>query len=147
MSKALTKQGSLMPTFFEDLFSPWNNIVENMRFFPNSFQSPAVNIVSTNGDYQLTMAVPGMKKDDFKIDFDDSLLTISCSKEENMEEKNQKFTRKEFNYSSFTRTFTIPNEINVDKIEANYVDGLLKIRLPIKEEFKHVSPQKHITVK
>ena len=67
-----------------------------------------------------------MKKDDFKIDVDGNMLTISSEKEENKEEKEKKFTRKEYNYSSFSRRFTLPEEVNKEKIEAKYEDGVLK---------------------
>jgi HSP20 family protein len=73
------------------------------------------------------------------------MLTISCEKEEKKEEK--KFNRKEYNYSSFSRSFTIPEEVYMDKIEAKYEDGLLKLMLPKKEEVKKLAASKHIAVK
>ena len=87
-----------------------------------------------------------MKKDDFKIDVDGNMLTISSKKEETKEEKEKKFTRKEYNYSSFTRSFTLPEAINKEKIEAKYEDGVLKLVLPRKEEAKKPAA-KHIDVK
>ena len=147
MTNSLTRQANLMPTIFDDLVNPWTDLVSNFRLSTSNFSVPAVNITTQNGDYTITMAVPGMKKDDFKIDFDDNLLTISCSKEESKEDKNSRFTRKEYNYSSFSRTFTIPNEVNADKIDAHYENGLLSIKLPSREEFKKQSASKHITIK
>ena len=84
----------------------------------------------------MTLAAPGMKKDDFKIDVDGNMLTISSEKEENKEEKNKKFTRKEYSYSSFSRCFSLPEEIKQEDINAKYEDGVLKISLPRKEEAK-----------
>lgn len=148
MSKSLTRQSSLIPTIFDDFITPWNNLFPNpLRMLPSSPNVPAVNISTSNGDYNLTMAVPGLKKEDFKIDFEDSLLTISCEREEEKHREDERFTRKEYNYSSFSRTFTLPTEVNVDKIEAHYIDGVLKIKMPIKEEFKHTNVQKHIAIK
>ncbi len=147
MTNSLTRQSSLMPTIFDDLVNPWTDLLSNFRMGTSSFSVPAVNITSHNGDYLISMAVPGMKKDDFKIDFNDNLLTISCSKEDSMEDKNARYTRKEYNYASFSRTFTIPNEVNTDKIDAHYENGLLSIKLPSREEFKKQSTSKHIPIK
>ncbi len=107
---------------------------------------PAVNITEKKDEYQVSLAAPGMRKDDFKIDVEGNMLTISSEKEENKEEKDKKFTRKEYSYSSFSRSFTLPEEINKEKIEAKYEDGVLKIALPRKEEAKRPSA-KHIAVK
>lgn len=147
MTNSLARQASLMPTIFDDLVNPWSDFLSNFRLTSGNFSVPAVNITTQNGDYTISMAVPGMKKDDFKIDFDDNLLTISCSKEESNEDKNARFTRKEYNYSSFSRTFTIPSEVNTDKIDAHYENGLLSIKLPTREEFKKISASKHIPIK
>ncbi len=147
MTNSLVRQASLMPTIFDDLTNPWTDLLSNFRLSPTNFSVPAVNITTHNGDYTISMAVPGMKKDDFKIDFDDNLLTISCSKEESNEDKNARFTRKEYNYSSFSRTFTIPSEVNTDKIDAHYENGLLSIKLPTREEFKKIATSKHIPIK
>jgi HSP20 family protein len=107
---------------------------------------PAVNITENKNDYTVSMAVPGMKKDDFEIDIDGNMLTISSEKEESKEENDEKYTRKEYNYSSFSRSFTLPEEVNKEKIEAKYEDGVLKLVLPRKEEAKKTEA-KHIAVK
>ena len=75
------------------------------------------------------------------------MLTISCEKEEKKEEKEAKYTRKEYSYSSFERSFTMPDGVNKDKIEARYENGLLKLSLPKKEEVKKLAISKHIAVK
>ncbi|HVW99165.1 MAG TPA: Hsp20/alpha crystallin family protein, partial [Candidatus Babeliaceae bacterium] len=98
-------------------------------------------------DYQLSLAVPGMKKDDFNIDVNGSMITISSEKEESKEEKEKNYNRKEYNYSSFSRSFPLPDEVNKEKIDARYEDGVLKITLPKKEEAKKVVANKHITVR
>ncbi len=145
-TQALTKYGERMPTVFDDFFKPWNEWFDSGNIWGRTMNIPAVNITETKDDYRVVLAVPGMKKDDFKIDVEGNMLTISSEKEETREEKDKKFTRKEYNYSSFSRSFTLPNEILKDKIEAKYEDGLLKISLPRKEEMKAILA-KHIAVK
>ena len=108
--------------------------------------SPAVNITENANDFLVTFAVPGMKKNDFDIHVDGNMLTVSSEKEENKEEKEKKFTRREYNYSSFSRSFTLPEEINVEKIGAVYVDGVLSITLPRKDGLKKITA-KQIAVK
>lgn len=145
--QALTKSSERMPLFFDDFFKPWNEWFENAgTAWGRTMTVPAVNITENKNDYLVSLAVPGMKKDDFKIDIDGNMLTISCEKEESKEEKDKKFTRKEYNYSSFSRSFTLPDEVNKEKIEARYEDGVLKLALPRKEEAKKPAA-KQIAVK
>jgi HSP20 family protein len=87
-----------------------------------------------------------LKKDDFKIEVEGNMLGISCEKEESKEEKDKKYTRKEYSYSSFSRSFNLPDGIDQDKIDARYEDGVLRIILPRKEEAKKMSG-KNIAVK
>jgi len=145
-TQELTKTGTRMPTFFDDFFKPWNEWFESGGLRGRVLNIPAVNITEEKDEYLVSLAAPGMKKEDFKIDVDANMLTISSEKEENKEEKGKKFTRKEYNYSSFSRTFTLPEEINKEKIEARYDDGVLKIALPRKEEAKKPAAQ-HTAVK
>ncbi len=145
-TQALAKLGERMPSVFDDFFKPWNEWFDNGNLFGRSLNVPAVNITEHKDEYQVALAVPGMKKDDFNIDVDGNMLTISSQKEESKEEKEKKFTRKEYNYTSFSRSFTLPEEINKEKIEAKYDDGVLKISLPRKEDVKKISA-KHIAVK
>ncbi len=95
---------------------------------------PAVNIKEENDKFVLEMAAPGMKKDDFKIDLDNYQLTISSEKKEEKKEKEDNYTRREFMYSSFSRSFTLPKSIDIEKIKADYKNGILSIVLPKKEE-------------
>ncbi|HET9056731.1 MAG TPA: Hsp20/alpha crystallin family protein [Chitinophagaceae bacterium] len=146
MGTQLTKMTETMPSLFNDFFNPWNEWLDN-RFWGKTITVPAVNIKENKEDYMVSLAVPGMKREDFKIDIEGDMLTISCEKEEKKEEKEAKFTRKEYNFSSFSRSFTLPEEVNKEKIEAQYTDGLLKLTLPKKEEAKKLSISKHIAVK
>lgn len=146
-TRAITKPG-MLPTVFDDFFKPWNEWFDSSNLFlGRTMTMPAVNIVENKEDYMVSLAVPGMKKEDFNIDVDGNMLTISSEKEERKEEKEDKYTRKEYNYSSFSRSFTLPDEVNKEKIEAKYEDGVLKLMLPKKEEAKKLAAGKHIAVK
>lgn len=145
-TQALTKTTERMPTLFDDFFKPWNEWFDNGGLWGRVMNIPAVNITENKDEYKVALAVPGMKKEDFHIDIDGNMLTISSEKEESKEEKDKKFTRKEYNYSSFSRSFTLPDEVNKEKIEAKYEEGVLKISLPRKEEVKK-NLAKHIAVK
>jgi HSP20 family protein len=90
-------------------------------------------VKETDKAYEITMAAPGLDKSDFKIDVNGSLITISAEKEKSEEEKDEGFTRKEYNYNSFSRSFSLPEDTLTDKIDANYVHGELKLMLPKKE--------------
>ena len=131
-NQELAKLSETMPSLFDDFFKPWNEWFEgglSMR----TVKVPAVNITEQKNEYLVSLAAPGLKKENFKINVDGNMLTISSEKEENKEEKDKKFTRKEYSYSSFSRCFTLPEEINQAKIEAKYEDCVLKISLPRKE--------------
>jgi len=143
-TQKLAKANERKSSVLDDFFKPWNEWFDG-GLWGRTINIPAVNIIEHKDEYMVSLAVPGMKKDDFKIDVDANMLTISSEKEENKEEKDKKFTRKEYNYSSFRRSFTLPEEINKEKIDATYEDGVLKIALPCKEEVK--KNEKHIVIK
>lgn len=146
-TSALAKKNELMSPVFDDFFKPWNNWFDNDFFNGRSFTVPAVNITDNKDNFTVSLAVPGMKKDDFNIDVEGNMITISCNKEEKKEEKDSRYTRKEYNYSSFSRSFTLPDEVIKEKIEARYEDGLLRLQLPKNEESKKMAISKHIAVK
>ena len=122
------------------------------EFFPNqALQSrrtvPAVNVKETADEYYIEVAAPGMQKDDFKIEVNNNVLTISCEKEDKREENEKGFTRREFSYSAFRRSFAIPrNEVDESKINASYKDGILQINLHKREEIKP-KPSRMIEIK
>ena len=99
---------------------------------------PAVNISENDDEYNIELAVPGMKKKDFNVEVDNYILKISSENEEKHEDNpNDSYTRKEFSYSSFERSFTLPEDkADVDKINAKYEDGILYVSIPKKEESK-----------
>lgn len=148
-TKTLIRTGDLMPSVFGDFFKPWNNWFDNTNggsLWNNVLTMPAVNIVEEKNDFKISLAVPGMKKSDFKIDVEGDMLTISAETTEEKEDKDKKFTRREYSYTSFSRSFTIPEGTKADKIDARYEDGVLKIVLPKTEEIKKMEA-KHIAVK
>tara|TARA_R110002050_G_scaffold177889_1_gene311093 strand:+ start:60416 stop:60886 length:471 start_codon:yes stop_codon:yes gene_type:complete len=103
-------------------------------FITNYNSLPEVNIRETKDAYFVDMAVPGLKKSDFRINLDNQVLSICTEVEENNEQKEDNFIRREFGYSSFKRSFSLPKTINEDDINAKYTDGVLSIHLPKNEE-------------
>ena len=125
--------------------SAWPNLVEeffNGDLFPRFFDAenrqslPAVNIIESKDDYRIEVAAPGLNKEDFKVNLENNVLTVSSEKEENQESNEKKVMRREFSYYSFSRSFTLPQTINSDKIMASHKDGILTITIPKKEEAK-----------
>jgi HSP20 family protein len=139
-----TREMTKPPGFpvFEELFKPWNDWIETGSLFGKMMTVPPVNIMENEDGYMLSLAVPGMKKEDLKISLEGSMLCINSQKEE-IEER---FTRKEFNFYSFSRSFTLPEDVKPEYIEAKYEDGLLRIVLPRKEEVKQTTATTQIAV-
>ena len=123
----------VVPTFFDTIFGK-----DFFDYNGNHLATtvPATNIKESKENYSLELAAPGMKKSDFKIEISNSVLTVSAEKELNKEETENNFTRKEFNYHSFSRSFNLPQTVNKDAIAASYTDGVLYINIPKKEEAK-----------
>ena len=135
-TQSLSRLSEKMPSFFNDLFRPWDEWFDTRGYSGRTMNMPAVNITEQKDSFLVSLAAPGMKKNDFRIDVDGNILTISAEKEESTEEKDKKFTRKEYNFSSFSRSFSLPEEVNMEKIDAKYEDGVLKITLPRRQESK-----------
>lgn len=108
---------------------------------------PAVNVRETDDEYAIEVAAPGFSKDDFKVEYHNGVLTISSEKEEKNEDKGKGYCRKEFNYSSFSRSFSVPStQIDDSKIGAVYKDGILNVTLHKREEVKP-KPARMIAIK
>lgn len=137
-----------MPTVFEDFFKPFNEMfdINGGALWNRVSQVPHVNIVEEPEDYKIEMAAPGFKKEDFNIDLNGNMLIISLDKREEKEEEERNFTRREFNYFNFNRTFNLPDDIKLENINAKYEAGVLKLLLPKKEEAKKLTAKKHIAV-
>ena len=132
-----------LPNLWEDLFN--NELFNLPSMAARGTTVPAVNISDNENDFTVEMAAPGMKKNDFNINLDNNVLTISSEQKEEKEQKDKHFTKKEFSYRSFERSFTLPEAVDQEKISAKYIDGVLKVVLPKKEEAK-VKPSKLIKV-
>ncbi|WP_143306409.1 Hsp20/alpha crystallin family protein [Chitinophaga vietnamensis] len=147
-TQAVTKTNNFLPSLFDDFFKPWKEWVTDFNggraLAPLTV--PAVNISEDKDSYKVSMACPGIKKEDLKIDVDGKVLTISAESEETKEEKEKTYSRQEYNYSSFSRSFTLPETVQLDKIEAHYDDGVLKLKLPKKEEVKQASQSMQVKV-
>ncbi|HEY1009912.1 MAG: Hsp20/alpha crystallin family protein [Daejeonella sp.] len=126
------------------LKSPYTDIF-NSLFNPEPYLAksivarvPAVNIGETESEFRIELAVPGLKKDDFKINVEKDQLSISADKKQEDQDNadTRKYNRREFNYNSFTRTFTLPESADQAKIQAEYTDGILFITVAKKEEAK-----------
>lgn len=114
---------------FNDMFN-WNNRqVANTRS-----ASPSVNIKENENGYVLELATPGLKKEDFKVELNNDILTISAEKKE--EENDEKFNKREFSSFSFESSYTLPETANGEDIKANYENGILAVSIPKKEEAK-----------
>lgn len=126
--------------------SSFSDVFEN--FFNDSFISdrmisrvPAVNIAESEGHYHIELAAPGLKKEDFKLDLDRNVLTISAEKTTEQENQEKQYNKREYSYTSFVRSFTLPDSVDDANIDASYTDGVLKIDVAKKEEAKSVHRQ------
>src|SRR6266487_1912961 len=148
MEKILDKPRTSWPTLFD---SGWmekffNAPLDEYFNFGKVMNVPAVNVSETEKEFRLFFAVPGFKKSDFKIEFFDGMLTISAEKEKKeLEEKFGRFNRREYNFSSWSRSFTLPEYVDTGKIEAKYENGELRIFIP-KTEVKELKMVKTINV-
>ena len=148
-NKAVDRPRTFLPTFFDNNWMEkfFNAPLDEFFTLGKVMNVPAVNVTETDKDFKLCVAAPGMEKKDFKVEALDDMLTISAEHErEEKEEKTGRFNRREYNYSSWTRSFTLPENCNTAKIEANYVNGELKILIPKLEIKKEMKKVKNISV-
>jgi HSP20 family protein len=125
------------PSMMDNLFSRDLMDWSTSNFSNTNTTIPAVNIKETDDDFQIEVAAPGMDKKDFKINLENNQLMISSERNNNVKEKDENYTRKEFSYQSFQRTFNLSDQmIDGDKISAKYCDGVLCVTLPKREEVK-----------
>ena len=120
------------PSIWEDFFN--SDLFNLPTVARRGMNVPAVNISETEKDYLVELAAPGMNKSDFKIKLERNVLSISSETRTEEKEESKNFTRKEYSFSSFERSFTLPEAVNQEKIDAKYQDGVLRITLPKKEE-------------
>ncbi len=129
---------SLFDRFFENDLFDWSS----RNYSSTNTTLPSVNIKETNDGFEVEMAAPGLNKKDFSIELNQDVLTISSEKKiENEVKDGEQFTKREFSYQSFSRSFTLPNTVDNDKIKAKYDNGILKVFIPKKEEAKPKPPK------
>jgi HSP20 family protein len=124
--------------------NPFTDVFES--FFNDSFISdrmvakvPAVNIAETENDFHIELAAPGLTKEDFKINLDKYVLSVSAEKKNENTQNDKRYSKREYSYTSFVRSFTLPETADQEKIDAEYVDGILKIVVAKKEEAKSLT--------
>lgn len=134
---------SFLDRFFDGDVMDWNT----RNFAGNNSTLPAVNVKENDNEFMIEVAAPGLKKNDFKVNYENGMLTISSERKDEKQEKDgEKVTRCEFSYQSFQRSFSVPgNVVNADKIAAKYEDGILHVALPKREEVKP-RPAKEIKI-
>ena len=143
------KSGEILPS----LSTRFSELFDIDRFFESAIgdgrryaKIPAANIKETNEEFVIELAAPGMKKRDFHVDVKNNVLEIKVEKEEEAEERRTEFTRREYNYNAFYRSFDLPEYVDTDKIMAEYENGLLAIHIPKLEEARRKRPMKEIAV-
>ena len=130
-----TKRPSLFNNLFDEFFTP--NFPQAV--VKNGFASrPSINVIETDEGYRIEVAAPGLSKEDFKVSIEKDLLTISAEKQNSEESKEEKFTRREFNFSSFKRSFHLPETVDAQNINASYENGVLHVGLAKREEAKEL---------
>ena len=140
----LAKFNRTYPGFLDDFFGRDYYPAHYVR---NGYKSlPAVNITEDENGYTIEVAAPGLNKKDFKIDLDKNTLTIASVREDKQEESNERYTRREFRYTNFSRTFNLPETVDSDKIGASHKDGILYVDIPKMEEAKE-KPARQIAIK
>ena len=137
--KLIKRQNPVFTSIYDELFlnQDWNHTNQTV---------PAANIIEADDHFDIQLATPGKKKGDFKIELEEGVLTISSWEDIKSTEKEANFTRKEFGYSSFKRSFNIPETVSADKISALYKEGILTVSLPKKAEALP-EPKKFISIK
>ncbi len=133
----IVKQSHFVPnsSFFDDFLS--KDLFERIGSSYDSSKVPLANIIESNELFRVEIAAPGMEKEHFQISLDNDTLTISSDlSEHSLQQDDQVYTRREFSYQSFKRSFHLPNTVQADKIEATYNNGILGLIIPKKEEAK-----------
>ena len=136
--KIVKRSNGLFPSIFDELFA------ENRLDIPNyeNFSTPSVNISEKNTNFVIEIAIPGIEKDNIAIEVEEDILKVSSNTSdqtpttEDSIDEYVKYTRKEFQYGNFERTFTLPENIDIESIDASYHAGILAVKLPKKEEKK-----------
>jgi len=132
------KNSALLPGF-NDIFE---SVIGDTFFSDRRITSvPAVNISESAEAYQIDLAAPGLKKEDFRVSVERDTLSITSQSSEKNSAEGKTYNRREYSFAAFTRSFTLPESADAERIQASYTDGVLMLVLPKKEEAKAVSRQ------
>ncbi|TAN14253.1 MAG: Hsp20/alpha crystallin family protein [Chitinophagaceae bacterium] len=130
--KLLKSNSNLFPSVFSDFFG-MDDFFDNFSVWDNDAWLPATNIKEDEKSYGIELAVPGMKKEDITLEVDNGTLTVSGKSKEEKEEEKDTYIRKEYKSSAFVRSFSLPDNVNEEKITSRYEDGILKIKVDKKD--------------
>jgi HSP20 family protein len=130
MLATIKRQNPFFPVFTDSFFK------DNFLNDTDWTTSPAVNIAETKDGFRIEVAAPGLNKEDFHINVDKNVLLISSEKETSSETKEEKYYRKEFSYNSFKRSFSLPEDVDAEKIKAAHANGVLTVFIPKQDEAK-----------
>jgi HSP20 family protein len=139
MLPMLRKNRASFPSLIDEFLG--RDMLDSVFANETGISTPAVNVIETGDDFRIEVAAPGLEKKDFNIDLDGRMLTISSEKEFNKEEKEERFMRREFGYTRFSRSFSLPELVDVDKIKATHKNGILNISIPKMEQAKQKPPK------
>lgn len=138
----LVKFTNRYPSFFDRFFDSELFDWTSRNYSETNTTIPSVNIKESDNDFEVEMAAPGFTKNDFRVELNHDILTVSSEKKvENETREGQEFTKREFSYQSFCRSFTLPYTVDNQKISASYDNGILKVLIPKKEEAKTRPPR------
>lgn len=138
------KEKRFFPSIVDEFFG--KDFMPDLFDFETGVNMPSVNIIEGKEDYRIEVAAPGLDKKDFKLSLDNNVLTITSEKEEKREDENERYMRREFQYSSFKRSFSLPQSVDAGNITANHNNGVLTITIPKREEAKQ-KPAKQIDIR
>lgn len=130
---AKEQKNNVVNPFFNDVYSLLNDSFLSDKLVA---RTPAVNISESDNQFDVELAIPGLNKEDIKINLDKNVLSVSADKKTETADENKKFSKREFSFNSFSRSFTLPESADQTKIEADYVAGILKLTIAKKEEAK-----------
>jgi len=134
---------SAFPSWIEEFFG--NDFVSNYNEHNANVSVPSVNVKEDDEKFLIEVAAPGLHKEDFNIEVDNGILKISSEKKQEYDNKSEKILRREFSYCSFKRTFSLPDSVNTEKIDAKHENGILYVNLPKREEAK-IKPIRQISI-
>jgi HSP20 family protein len=133
-----------VPAYWDDFFN--DSFFRNVNPYTCNSTSPAVNVAEEDNAFRIEVAVPGLTREDIRIDLENDVLTIASEEKKSKEEKNHRSVRREFNDNTFKRSFQLPETIDLDNIKAKHESGILTIELPKKDEVVQKAP-KQIEIK